>query len=290
MKTLRNWTVITKPVRKGREGLLSYYQYLKSTTGKHKNQTITELTPRKNVVALIRTGDAFNLLRQLSTGGRPSNYGLSVVFSYPFEVDAKSMRKLFEINMRRFFEYVSKFNRLELSDETIVKLIQDETIAIAHSGFKLDGEPVKDHLHTIIPKHFRIKDGKKIISIDLTHKRYMKAIKAINNASVYEVMRMNVLDYEIQSKTEQKKRKSATEYEVEKRIATKVDEAQLLLDEIHEHIREYKIWANANETHDEAVMKKLNTALTQVKNGNTERAKKTLANFKKKNPSPNSGG
>lgn len=65
MRTLKHWTVSVQPVRKGREGYLSYYQYLTSNSGKHKNNIINEISSKKNAFITIRNGDAFNLANQL---------------------------------------------------------------------------------------------------------------------------------------------------------------------------------------------------------------------------------
>lgn len=285
MRALKNWTITAEPLTGGRDGLIAYYHYLTSNAGKHKNQTIEELTAKRSVFNLIRVADSFNLLRKLKKGGRPSNYGWSATFSYPFTIDTEKMRVLFEMNMRQFLGYVSEFNGLKLGNDEISRLIREEAIAIVHRGNKTNGKPINNHLHTIIPKHFKIQNGAKTISIDLTHKRYLKALKAINDANTYEFLGIGVLDYKIQSKTEQKKRKTATEYSFQK-VAEQVDEAKVLLDEINDHIRKYKEWANANEMHDEEVPKELNRAIVQLRNGNTERAKKTLQNFKNKYKGP----
>lgn len=285
MRSLKNWTITAEPLTGGRDGLIAYYHYLASNAGKHKNQTIEELTAKRSVFNLIRVADSFNLLRKLKKGGRPSNYGWSSTFSYPFEVDTQKMRALFEMNMQKFLGYVSEFNGLKLGNVEISRLIREETIAIVHRGNTTNGKPINNHLHTIIPKHFKIQNGAKTVSIDLTHKRYLKALKAINDANVFELLGIGVIDYKIQSKTEQKKRKMATEYSFQK-VAEQVDETQALLDEINDHIKKYKEWANANEMHDEEVPKELSRALIQVKNGNTIRANKTLNGFKLKHTSP----
>ncbi|MDP3291664.1 MAG: hypothetical protein Q8M43_06500 [Sulfuricurvum sp.] len=285
MRSLKNWTITAESLKNGRDGFLSYYQYLKSQSGKHKNQTIQELTNKNSAINIIRVADGFNLSRKLKKGGRPSNYGWSATFSYPFEIDTITMKLLFESNMRKLLNYVSDFNKLKLTEDAINKLIHEETVAILHSGFKTNGQPINNHLHTIIPKHFRAQHGARLVSVDLTHKRYLKALKAINDANVYEILGMSVLDHQIKIKTEQKKRKTATEYSFEK-VAQQVDEAQVLLDEINVHIVRYKQWANETQSHDEEVPKELNRAIVQLRNGNTIRAKKTLDNFKNKYRGP----
>lgn len=285
MRSLKNWTITAESLTGGRDGLIAYYHYLTSNAGKHKNQTIEELTAKRSVFNLIRVADSFNLLRKLKKGGRPSNYGWSATFSYPFTIDTEKMRELFEMNMRKFLGYVSEFNGLKLGNDEISRLIREETIAIVHRGNKTNGKPINNHLHTIIPKHFKIQNGAKTISIDLTHKRYLKALKAINDVNVLELLGIGVINYKIQSKTEQKKRKTATEYSFQK-VAEQVDETQALLDEINAHIKKYKEWANANEMHDEEVPNELSRALIQVQNGNTIRAQKTLESFRNKYNGP----
>lgn len=280
MRALKNWTITAESLKGGRDGFIAYYQYLKSNGGKHQKQTITELTNRRNAVKLIRTADAFNLVRKLTKGGRPSNYGWSATFSYPFDLTIEQMRLIYTKNMAKFLKFVSDYNHLQFSDEEIQKLIHDETVAIMHSGYRNNGQKLNNHLHMIIPKHFRALNSIQVKSIDLTHKRYLKAIKAINNATVYEVLELEVFDYQVKSKTERKKRLTATQYSFE-RVAEQVDEAQILLDEINAHIKAYKEWANETESHDEEVPKELGRALKQLQNGNTERAKKSLHKFVK---------
>ena len=285
MRALKNWTITAESLSGGRDGFIAYYQYLKSSGGKHKNQTINEITNIRATLNLIRVADNFNLLRKLKKGGRPSNYGWSATFSYPFEIDTEKMRMIFESNMRKLLTYVSDFNKLKLSEDAINKLIHEETVAIMHSGKRNNGEAINNHLHTIIPKHFSVFNGAKSISIDLTHKRYLKVLKAINDVNVYEILGMSVLDHQIKTKTESKKRKTATEYSFQK-VVEQVDEAQILLDEINAHIVRYKQWANETQSHDEEAPKELNRALIQLRNGNTIRAKKTLDNFKNKYQGP----
>lgn len=282
MRTLKHWTISVQPVRKGRDGYLAYYQYLTNNSGKHKNNVINEFSSKKNAFLTIRNGDAFNLANQLKkNGGRPSNYGYSAMFSYVWELDPKIIKRIYVFNMRKFFRFVSDFNNLNFSSEDIDALIQKETVAIMHSGAKPNGEAIHNHLHVIIPKHFKHPTKAGLVSVNLTHKRYLKALLGFNNETINEVLGYRVFEYEIQSREKQKKRKSSTEYEIEKRIVAKVDETHELLDEIQEQIRAYHEWAQENDEYDEAIPKELNRALTQVKNGNTERARKSLEKFKK---------
>lgn len=212
------------------------------------------------------------------------------MFSYVWELDPKIIKRIYVLNMRKFFRFVSDFNNLKFSDDDIDALIQKEAVAVIHSGAKPNGDAIHNHLHVIIPKHFKHPTKAGLISVNLTHKRYLKALLGFNNDTINEVLGYRVFEYEIQSREKQNKRKSSTEYEVEKRIAKKVDETQELLDEIQELIRTYHDLAQENDEYDESITKDLQTALTQVKNGNTNRARKSLENFKKKNPSPNAGG
>lgn len=290
MRRLKNWTITARPIkgRDTRDAFLSYYHYLISNEGKHKNQTITNLTGKKSAYNIMRKADAFNLIRRLGKGGRPSNVAFSVVKSFPFEIDDKTMKQIFVSNMRKFYRYVSDENNLGLTKDDIEALIEKETVAVVHRGHNLKGEPINNHIHTLIQKHFKLPNKPKsyqpLISIDLTKKKYLRALKLFNNDTVYEVMGMELFDYEIKSKQTQKKRLTASQYQqkkiYEKQTVEKVDEATQLLEEVMAHIEDYKKWANENNVHDEEHFKMLLRAIHQVENGNTKRAKKTLCKYK----------
>ena len=192
------------------------------------------------------------------------------------------MQKIFVENMRAFYKFVSTQNNLNLNDEAINKIIRSETVGVIHRGDKIN-----NHIHTLITKHFQPpsldNNAEGIVSIDLTKKKYLKAIKLINNETINKYMGLQTFDYQIKSKEVQTKRVKKTKYKEEKvyesLIEDKHNEANMLLDEIMQHIEKYKVWANQNETHDEELPKELIRALTQVKNGNTQRAAKTLNNY-----------
>ncbi len=283
MRRLKNWTITAESIKKGREGFLSYYQYLNSKS-QHKNQDINELTTKKSAFNMIKKADTFNFIRKMGKGGRPSNYAWSIQLSYPFNIDDKTMKIIFQKNMKALLLYINELNELNLIDLEIDKIISDETVAVSHRGFKDNGEPLNNHIHIMVSRHFTklnpITKKKSIVSIDLTKKKYLHAIKLINNQTINEVMGMEVMDYQIESKKIHKKRRSKYQYKLDNKLEEQASEADILLNEITEHIKVYKQWVNDNQKHDEEIPKELTRALQQVKNGNTKRARKSLNNFK----------
>ena len=173
-------------------------------------------------------------------------------------------------------------NNLNLSEDEIDKIISTETVGVIHRGSK-----VNNHIHTLIAKHFKPpnadNNAQSIVSIDLTKKKYLHALKLINNDTINNLMGIEVFDYQIESKEMQTKRMSKTKYKEKKaydaKIEEKYNEAERLLNEINQHIKKYKKWANENKEHDEKLPKELTRALQQVKNGNTQRASKSLENY-----------
>lgn len=282
MRRLKNWTVVVKAIKK-RDDLLAYYQYLLSHQDKHKNQTITNLTHKKCAFNILKKADSFNTARRLGKGGRPSSASFSALFSYPIEIDDNKMVTIFQKNMRKFYRYVSDENSLGLSNEEIEALISTETVGVVHRGNKPNGDPIHNHIHTLIQKHLINRNKKILVSVDLTKKKYLKALKSFNNETISEVMGIELFEYEIKSTEERRKRLPEHLYNQRQKIAQQtaemLNETEALLNEINEHIRHYKQLANENQTHDETRLKQLNRALIQVKNGNTQRAKKTLEKF-----------
>lgn len=263
MRKLKNWTITAESIKNTDAGFISYINYL-TDQNQHKNQKITPYTPRKNAERMAKVAASFNLERKMNGGGRPSGFGWSAVLSYPFNIDETLLRVIFENNAREFLEYVSYHNELGLTEEQINSIVQERVYAVEHRG-----KNVKNHVHIVFPKHF-IKDGK-IVSIDLTQKKYVLRLKLINNQSVHKIAHRDLFDYQIQTQKTQKKRKSKTQYKQEQRkvISEELDE---LLNELKKQMKAYESKGVRNEKE----LKRLERAKTQLKNGNTQRARKTL--------------
>lgn len=277
-RTLKNWIITAESVKKGREGLIAYHSYLQSQT-EHKGQTIVPLTSKQNLFNMVRAADGFNLDRQLRKGGRPSNFGWSATLSYPFHISDENLVRIYQANMTKLLSYVNEYNELNMSDEDIALIIKNRTLAVIHRG-----EDINNHLHLVIPKHFKrttLPDKRtSIVSIDLTQKKYLHRLKVINNESVNEIVGADVLDYEVKSHEKHKKRVSKGKYKAKQDYASKTaknaSKANELYLQLEEQYKRYSEWAKENKTHDDKEIKRLERAKKQLENGNTDRAEATL--------------
>lgn len=284
--SLKNWTITAESVKKGREGLIAYYNYL-SSQSEHEGQEITALNRKQNLFNLVSKADKFNLARKLTKGGRPSNYAWSAVLSYPFELKLGQLAKIEKLNMERFIKYISDENDLGLSDNEINRIVLTEVNSFVHSG-----GGVNNHIHCIVPKHFQKlikgKNKKTIVSIDLSKKKYLHRLKLINNEVINEVAGIDLLDYQLESHKKHKKRMSKTKYkakrEYEAKTALNADRANELYQHLESLMIDYYNRYEETGEHDEEALKQLNRAKKQLENGNTDRAEKTLQKVKYPKP------
>lgn len=268
---LKNWTITAASVKKGRDGLIAYSNYLVNKNS-HKNQKIIEITSRKKTIYKQSVkADNFNLKRKMSSGGRPSNYAWSSVFSYPFEIEEEKLKKLFLEISKDFIKYISLENELGFSEEEIKKIVENEVLGVIHKG-----ENINNHIHAIFPKHFL--KNKKLISIDLSKKKYLHRLKLINNQKVAEIANIELFDYEVKAKEKQTKRlsksKAKQKQNIEKANKTVLKDTNNLFKELKKQL--YKAIKLENNEEKMKELKRLDRAEKQLKNGNTIRAAKTL--------------
>jgi len=202
-RKLKNWTITSESVKRGRDGLIKYYNYLRSTEG-HEGQNISMLSNALALGALMVRPDNFNLQRKLSTGGRPSNYGWSSTISLPFEVDDDGFKKLSDILLDGFLdfleEYLQKTNKAKAGYKFLEnqrKNIKAQMVLFVHRG-----QDINNHLHMIFPTHYTVRTAdneSKIISIDLTQKKFTHKLKELNNEAVNLLFGKSVNDYVIET-------------------------------------------------------------------------------------------
>lgn len=260
---LKNWTMTAESIKKADAGFVAFVNYL-TDKNQHKGQTLLPLTPKMNTQHIAKRASQFNIERKLNGGGRPSGYGWSVMFSYPFELDNELLEEIYRRNAKEFIEYVVKENDLKYSQEQKNGLITHFFYAVIHRG-----KNIHNHLHVIFPKHF-IQEGK-IISIDLTKKKYLHRLKLINNESVNTLAHKNLFEYQIKSHKTAKKRKSKTNYKQAQQKALN-EEINALLIELAKQLATYE----RSKEKDPKELKRLQRAKRQLNNKNTQRAKRTL--------------
>ncbi len=181
MRELKNWTITAKAVKHGENGLLNYVSYLNDSS-RHKEQIITKLSDTKSLKIMLENNHNFELQRRLEEkrhkGGRPSNVGWSSVFSYPFDMTNQQFILVKNRVAFDFYTYVNEVEKLGLSVEEIQQKA-NEVVGVIHNG-----NNVKNHMHLIFDKIFLItekhllkKNEKKLISVDLTKKKYLYNLK-----------------------------------------------------------------------------------------------------------------
>ena len=227
MRALKNWTVTTKSLRYAERGLLNYANYLIDQE-RHKEQSIQVVG--NNLENIAKRANEYDLHKRLEVkankGGRPANYGWSVMFSYPFKIGAADFEQLIKKVTTDFYRYVNEVNQLNLNDEEIEELSNDYVLSVIHRG-----ENINNHVHIVFSKHLpKRKSGlfstnkKTITTIDLTKKKYTYNLKAINDRAVKSVLGIEKESYTIKKNTQSKKRKSQA---TTKRIALDIEKGEL---------------------------------------------------------------
>ena len=221
MRKLKNWTITSKAVKHGQQGLLNYNNYLEDIK-RHKGQKLTRISPQNDLKYMLQSHNDFIVQNQLETkrhkGGRPANVGWSSQLSYPFDISEEDFRKLRMRITSDFYNYVNITEKLNMTEEDILELI-DSTISVIHSG-----ETVNNHIHMIFNKVMKkrtnnkiFKDTMKLVSIDLTKKKYLYNLKIINDKAVEDILKINKADYTIKTtERPQKKRKTRIQIKMEK--------------------------------------------------------------------------
>ena len=270
-RKLKHWVITAENVKGQDTGFVAYYNYL-GNEYKHQNQVITELTFKANVARIATTASLFNLHRKMNGGGRPSDFAWSINLPYPFPVSDLKLKALYQRNSFEFIKYVSEQNKLDYTDEQIREIVKYNTIAFTHTG-----KNIKSHIHLLIPKHFD-NDGT-TISIDLTKKKYLHRIKLINDANVLKLCSEDKMNYQIHSKNKHNKRIAKHQYQkqIEQEL---IAEINLLTKELNKLMeKQLKSGVADPQKH-----KLYDRAKQQLKNKNTQRARKTIENIKSIKP------
>ena len=280
--TLKNWTAVAKSLKYGEKGFLNYLYYLKDQR-RHRDQEIEELLDHDNPKRILRQVNELEINRHFTKqqykGGRPANYGWSVILSYPFQVPPAELKKLLLEITIKFYQYVNEENDLNLKDEEIRDQAHNYVVAVSHRG-----EKINNHMHLIFGKHLIkrskgfLSESKEIVSVDLTKKKYTRMLKNINDQVVEDILQITKSDYIIKSHHKQKRRKSIA---TTKRMSLdiKLSEVQKEREELHSMTREYEAKLEAIEKeYQEAVelSKGLKEKTAEFKEYAQERFKKDL--------------
>ncbi|MDO6543688.1 hypothetical protein [Photobacterium sanguinicancri] len=190
---IKNWTVITKPVINGSNGVALRERYLTSKNHpNHKNTTeITSLTGDKftsKTIALI--GEQYKLRQQLNknAGRHLSSYAMEYCLTLPKGITATNTQWIAIINVccKALFDICDLDDSQKFYFKKIVRSVlhrQDQNIA---SG-------TGDHVHLLIGKVISGK-GTRVLK-ELQQKKATKALKTAFNIAVIKHLGLNYRDY-----------------------------------------------------------------------------------------------
>ncbi|MEZ9910703.1 hypothetical protein AB4371_19945 [Vibrio sp. 10N.261.51.A3] len=238
---LKNWTVITQPVRLATDGVMMRERYLLNT--KHANHWCTEdlvslFGCANNSKRIALAGEQFRLNQQLNNrhGGRPlSSYAMEYCLTLP-----KGYRPSYEqwqsivkdccLALAR----LCKLNKLEFAQ------YRQQIRAVLHQQ-KQDGKRGSgDHVHLIIGKVV----GKRVLK-ELQQKRATKLIKQAFNSAVLKHVGVDHRSYEpIEAK--KGRRLSTWQYQYEK--ANQALEVEKLIAKMQS---QFDKWLKAKEEHND---------------------------------------
>ncbi|MDN3717429.1 hypothetical protein [Vibrio breoganii] len=234
---LKNWTVITQPVRFCSDGIMIRERYLQSLT--HANHRHTQRivsifgsADTSNRIALA--GEEFRLNQQMYNrrGGRPlSSYAVEYCLTLPkgyrptkqqwqsvLKDCSLALAKLCKLNKSEFAQY------------------RQQIRAVLHQQDQKGKKGSGDHIHLVIGKIV----GKRVLK-ELQQKKATKLIKQAFNHAVLKHVGVDHRSYE-QIEAEKGRRLSTWQYQYEK--ANQALEIQKLISKMH---HQFERWLKAKE-------------------------------------------
>ncbi|MEZ8650813.1 hypothetical protein AB6D92_17725 [Vibrio splendidus] len=250
---LKNWTVITQPVRLGSDGIIIREHYLLNK--KHPNHKNTEnlisimgSSKTSNIIAL--TGEKFRLNQQLYNrkGGRPLSsfaveYCLTLPQGYRFSPDqwllivkdcSLALAKLCKLNKEEFSHYKQQIR------------------AVLHQQ-KQEGNNSGDHTHLIISKI-----GKNRILKELQQK---KATRVIKQAFNHAVLKHAGIDYRSYKPIEKERGRRLSTWQYQNKKTTESLEIEKTIIKMQNQIEK---WIEAKNENDEIQLRRQKNRLIKT--------------------------
>ncbi|MCG9665818.1 hypothetical protein L1D26_22470 [Vibrio mediterranei] len=240
---MKNWTVITQPVRWQSKGLYLRERYLTSVN--HSNHRNTEsiidiIGDSSSVKRIALMGEHFNLKRNVSNsrGRRLESYAMEFCLTLP-----KGFRPAPE-------EWTQVVNDICFYTRQYCKLTPEESKrfdlsvrAVLHRQDPKTKLGAGDHIHLILPKVVRDGDKLRILK-ELQRKQYTKIVKSIYTSSV-----LRNFGYEINNYSP-KATNSGRKLEIWKANREKLEIDISRNNELLRIVNQMKKWFIAFETND----------------------------------------
>ncbi|MDN3614890.1 hypothetical protein ACFFUS_11840 [Vibrio gallaecicus] len=238
---LKNWTVITQPVRFATDGVMMRERYLQSLTHanhKHTQRIVSIFGCAETSNRIALAGEEFRLNQQMynSRGGRPlSSYAVEYCLTLPkgyrpttqqwqsvIKDCSLALAKLCKLNKSEFAQYRQQIRAV---------LHQQEQGGKRGSG---------DHVHLIIGKVV----GKRVLK-ELQQKKVTRLIKEAFNSAVLKHVGVDHRSYE-PIEAEKGRRLSTWQYKYEK--ANQALEIEKLISKMQ---NQFDKWLKAKEEHND---------------------------------------
>ncbi|MGL1043841.1 hypothetical protein ACSTD6_16640 [Vibrio vulnificus] len=238
---LKNWTVITQPVRLASDGLMIRERYLLNT--KHANHKNTEhiisiygCAKTSHQIALA--GEGFRLKQQLNNrkGGRPlSSYAMEYCLTLPkgYQPTPKQWQSVVRDCCIALAKHC-KLNKTEFAQ------FRQQIRAVVHQQYQGSKSGSGDHAHLVIGKVVGIRNLKEL--------QQKKATKLIKQAFNQSALKHIGIDYRSYAPEENKKGKRLGEWQY------KYEKSQVALEmekQVLQMQKQFTKWLTAIEESDE---------------------------------------
>ncbi|PMN33835.1 hypothetical protein BCT35_01190 [Vibrio lentus] len=238
---LKNWTVITQPVRFASDGIMMRERYLQSLThANHKHTTrivsIFGCADTSNRIALA--GEEFRLNQHMYNrrGGRPlSSYAVEYCLTLP--KGYRPTKQQWQSVVKDCSLALAKLCKLDKSE---FSQYRQQIRAVLHQQEQGGKRGSGDHVHLMIGKII----GKRVLK-ELQQKKATKLIKQAFNHAVLKHVGVDHRGYE-PIEAEKGRRLSTWQYQHQK--ATEVLEIQKLIEKMQ---TQFNKWLKAKEEHND---------------------------------------
>lgn len=251
---IKNWTVITQPVRLGSDGIMIRERYLLNP--KHANHKFTEelisifgCAETSSRIAL--SGEQFRLNQQLYNhqGGRPlSSYAVEFCLTLPkgYRPSIKQWQAITK-DCCLALARLCKLNKAEFAQ------YKHQIRAVLHKQEQEKRKGSGDHVHLII--------GKVVGTRILKELQQKKATKLIKQAFNHSVLKHVGADYRSYEPTEIKNGKRITAWQHQHQKAVETLEVEKLIKNMQ---NQFNRWLEAKEKGNERQIKRQQNRLTKT--------------------------
>lgn len=238
---LKNWTVVTQPVRSTTDGVMMRERYLKSKTHsnhKHTEQIISLFGCAETSNRIAMSGEKFRLNQKLYNrrGGRPlSSYAVEYCLTLP--KDYRPTEQQWKSVIRDCCLALAHLCRLNKSE---FAQYRQQIRAVLHQQKQGSKRGSGDHVHLIIGKVV----GTRVLK-ELQQKKATKLIKQVFNHSVLKHVGIDHRSY-VPAEVEKGRRLSTWQYEHKKCQQTL--EIEKLIEQLHKQTEK---WLKAQSENDQ---------------------------------------